>query len=204
LQTNVTGALVTLTDGIAGEVRETSGDLDPHMWMVPDLVNRGYVTAIVEAFQTADPDNTSEYTANAERYRTAIEDLDSRIAEAIDTIPAANRKIVTSHDAYSYFAAAYGLDVIGTITGVSTEEEPSARDVSELIDRIRDEQVPAVFFETTINPALAERVASDADVSLGDPLYGDSVGEPGSGADDYVGMMEANARAIVAALGGTP
>ncbi len=202
LRTNVTGRLVVLTDGIAEQAKQDSGKLDPHMWMVPDLVNRGYITAIEAVLVEADPEWADEYEANADNYRRAIDDLDAWIDETVATIPPSQRKIVTSHDAYSYFADAYGLEVVGTILGVTTEEEPSAQTVAALIDNIRSEGVPAVFFETTINSALAERVAKDADVALADPLYGDSVGEPGSGADDYIGMMESNVRSIVAALGG--
>lgn len=204
LRTNITGRLVVLTDDIAEQAKQDSGKLDPHMWMVPDLVNRGYVTAIETALAEADPERADEYAANADRYRRVIDDLDRRIGDAVATIPPSQRKIVTSHDAYSYFADAYGLEVVGTILGVTTEEEPSAQAVGALIDDIRSEGVPAVFFETTVNPGLAERVARDAGVALADPLYGDSVGEPGSGAADYIGMMEANVRSIVSALGGQP
>lgn len=203
LRTNVTGRTVTLTDGIADEVRRTAGKLDPHMWMVPEYVARGYVTAIEEALAEAVPELRGEFAANAEAFRAELTELDAEISNAIATIPPAHRKIVTSHDAYSYFADWYGLQVVGTISGVSTEEEPSARALGDLIDRVRAEQVPAVFFETTINPALAERVARDAGVALADPLYGDSVGPPGSGASDYTSMMRANVRAIVTALGGS-
>lgn len=202
LATNVSGALVTLTDGVADEARQTAGKIDPHMWMVPDYVDRGYVTAIERTLADIDPDNAAAYAANAAVFREVLSELDAELGAEIATIPVGRRKVVTSHDAYSYFADAYGLEVVGTITGVTTEEEPSARSVSELIDRVRAEQVPAVFFETTINPELAERVARDAGVALGAPLYGDSVGEPGSGADDYVSMMRANVAAIVAGLRG--
>ncbi len=202
LKTNITGELVVLTDDIASEARAAEDRLDPHLWMVPDFVAGGYVTAIEQALRDADPANAEAYAANADRYRAEVRDLDGDIAASIESIAPENRKIVTSHDAFSYFAERYGLDVVGTITGVSTEEEPSARTVSNLIDRIREQQAPAVFFETTINRSLAERVALDAGVILGEPLYGDSVGEPGSGASDYIGMMRANTRSIVTALGG--
>lgn len=200
LRTNVGGDLVVVTDALAAEVRRTDGRLDPHMWMVPPFVADGYISAIADALVDVDPDHTATYLANAAAYRQTLAELDRELVSTLDAIPSQNRKIVTSHDAYSYFADHYDLDVVGTITGVSTEEEPSAQSVAALIDRIRSESVPAVFFETTINSALAERVAADAGVLLGDPLYGDSVGGPGSGAEDYRGMMHANANALVAAL----
>jgi len=204
LRDNVEGRLVTLTANVADEARRTAGKIDPHLWMVPDYVDRGYITAIERALAGVDPAHAQDYADNADAYRAELADLDADIAAAVSTIPRERRKLVTSHDAYSYFATRYGITVVGTITGVTTEEEPSARSVSRLIDRIRAERAPAVFFETTINPALAERVARDAGIVLGDPLYGDSVGPPGSGASDYVSMMRANARAIVGGLGGTP
>lgn len=204
LRTNVSGRMVTLTDGIVDEARQSNGKIDPHMWMVPAYVKNGYVTAIEEALVVVDPGHEGIYSARASAFREELSELDAELAREIATIPPAHRKIVTSHDAYSYFADWYGLDVVGTITGVSTEEQPSARSVSRLIDKVRAESVPAVFFETTINPDLAEQVARDVEVDLGAPLYGDSVGEPGSGADNYRSMMRANVRSIVEALGGVP
>ncbi len=202
LADNVTGELVILTDGIAEQAVEEGGELDPHMWMVPEYVSDGYLTAIEDAFAAADPGNADAYAANADRYRDVLADLDADLAERFETIPPDSRKLVTSHDAYSYFADRYGLEVVGTVIGVTTEEEPSAASVSELVDQIRTEEVPAIFVETTVNPDLIERVAADAGVEVGEPLYGDSVGEEGSGAEDYLGMMRANVDSIVTALGG--
>jgi len=203
LAENVEGQLVILTDGIAERAStQRGGVLDPHLWMVPPLVAEGYVTAIEEAFAAADPQHAQDYTRNAEAYRGELEQLDVELAQQIATIPVQRRKLVTSHDAYSYFAEHFGLEVLGTVIGVTTEEEPSAQAVSALIDLIRAAEVPTIFLESTVNPDLIERVARDAQVAIGEPLYGDSVGEPGSGADTYVGMMRANARAIVAGLGG--
>lgn len=199
---NVEGELVILTDGIAPEAVEDAGEIDPHMWMVPDYVDRGYLVAIQDAFAAADPDNADTYAANADAYRDTLAALDAELTEEIARIPADNRKLVTSHDAYSYFAAAYGLEVSGSVVGVTTEEEPSARAIADLVDVIRAEGVPAIFVETTVNPGLIQQVARDAGVEVGAPLYGDSVGEAGSGAEDYAGMMRANVSAIVAGLDG--
>jgi ABC-type Zn uptake system ZnuABC Zn-binding protein ZnuA len=202
LAVNVTGRLVVLTDEIADDAVQSYGRVDPHMWMVPDYVDRGYVAAIERAFSDADPDNAATYRANAEAYRQVLADLDAELVALFDSVPADRRKLVTSHDAYSYFAQRYGLEVVGTVIGVTTEEEPSAERLAALVDEIRAQDVPTVFLETTVNPDVIRRVAADAGVAVGDPLYGDSVGPEGSGADDYVGMMRANARAIVSGLGG--
>lgn len=203
---NVQGELVILTDGIAEQATSSplgpDGQIDPHLWMVPPFVMDGYVTAIEEAFAAADPEGAGTYRDNAQAYRSELAALDEELAGRIGTIPEQHRKLVTSHDAYRYFANHYRLEVVGTVLGVTTEEEPSAQSVGRLVDQVREEQVPAIFVETTINPALIERVARDAGVDVGDPLYGDSVGEPGSGAEDYVGMMRANVGAITSALGG--
>lgn len=202
LSQDVGGRLVVLTEGIADQAIAEQGKLDPHMWMVPGYVRDGYVPAIAAAFAAADPENAQRYEQNAAAYADELDELDAELAVRIDTIPVGRRKLVTSHDAYRYFCQHYGLEVVGTVVGVTTEEEPSAQAVGRLVDQVRAEGVRAVFVETTVNPDLAQRVARDAGVEVGDPLYGDSVGEPGSGADDYVGMMRANVEAIVSGLGG--
>jgi len=202
LAANVEGDLVVLTEGIADEAVAARGTIDPHMWMVPEYVDRGYVAAIEEAFAAADPENAATYAANADAYRETLAVLDAELEATFATIPPADRQLVTSHDAYTYFADRYGLEVTGTVVGVTTEEEPSAATIARLIDRVRAEGVPTVFVESTINPDLVEQVAQEAGIVVGDPLYGDSVGPQGSGAEDYAGMMRANADAIAAGLGG--
>lgn len=203
LSENVTGELVVLTAGIAEQAVEASGKVDPHMWMVPEYVDRGYVTAIEEAFAAADPANARTYRANADAYRGRLAELDAELRARFATIPAGNRKLVTSHDAYSYFADHYGFEVLDTIVGVTTEEEPSAETVARVVDTVRAAGVPTIFVETTVNPDLVEQVARDAGVAVGTPLYGDSVGEEGSGAETYEGMMRANAAAITTGLDST-
>ncbi|MEQ8956394.1 MAG: zinc ABC transporter substrate-binding protein, partial [Coleofasciculus sp. C2-GNP5-27] len=117
--------------------------------------------------------------------------------------PANQRKLVTTHDAFQYYAQAYGLEVIGTLIGISTEEQPSAQTVKTLSDAVKEAGVPAIFAETTINPALIETVAEEAGVKLApSELYSDSLGAPGSEADTYVKMLITNTRTIVEALGG--
>jgi ABC-type Zn uptake system ZnuABC Zn-binding protein ZnuA len=202
LAVNAGDRLVVLTDGIAEEAVQTTGKIDPHMWMVPDYVAEGYVPAIETALSAADPENAATYAANAEAYRRTLEDLDVELAEQIATIPPEDRQLITSHDAYSYFAEQYGLEVTGSVVGVTTEEEPSAQTVGRLVDLIRAEDVPTIFVESTVNPEIVERIARDAQVAVGDALYGDSVGPAGSGAEDYLGMMRANVHAIVSGLGG--
>lgn len=177
---------------------EQDGVSDPHLWMVPPYVEV-YVQTIAQHLAEADPDNAEAYRSNALVYRDELAALDHELKERLSRIPQDHRVLVTSHDAYRYFAEHYGLKVVPVI-GVTTEEEPSAARVRDVVDVIRAQQVPTVFVETTINPAVMERIARDAGVSVGDPLYGDSIGEQGSGADSYIGMMRANVEAITVGL----
>jgi ABC-type Zn uptake system ZnuABC Zn-binding protein ZnuA len=191
--------VVRLTDALHGELRaEEDGAPDPHLWMVPDFA-AVYVDALAEALAEADPARAAEYRANADAYAAELEELDEELAGALAGIPPERRVLVTPHDAYAYFADAYDLEV-ATVVGVSTEEEPSAAAVQRVIDEVRAREVPTVFVEATVNRAVIDRIAADAGVEVGRPLYGDSVGGPGSGAETYVEMMRANADALVEGL----
>lgn len=180
-------------------VDDEEGEPDPHLWMVPPLAGT-YVERIADELVRLDPDHADDYRSNAADYRQRLERLDEELAGELGRVPEEHRVLVTSHDAYSYFADHYGFEV-ESVVGVSTEEEPSAARVQELVDLVRSSGVPTIYVEATVNPAVIERVADDAGVAVGAPLYGDSVGEAGSGAEDYVGMMRANVAAIVDGLG---
>ena len=111
--------------------------------------------------------------------------------------------LVTTHDAFQYYARAYGLEIFGTLIGISTEEQPSAQTVRKLADAIQTANVPAIFAETTINPALIQTVAAEAGVKLAErELYSDSLGAAGSDANSYIEMIVANTQTIVESLGG--
>lgn len=196
--------VVSLTEGFAS-LRVTegayAGDPDPHAWMDPHIAVR-YVDAVERALRARYPQHAATYAANAARYREQLAALDRDIAALMKTVPPARRQLVTTHDAFRYFARRYGLNLVASIWGISTETEPSAREVANIVGAIRKAGVPAVFIETTINPKLMQRIAAEARVRIGAPLYGDSVGAPGSGADSYLGMMRANAQAIARGLSG--
>lgn len=196
--------VVSLTEGFAS-LRVTegayAGDPDPHAWMDPHIAVR-YVDAVERALRAQYPRHAATYAANAARYREQLAALDRDIAALMKTVPPARRQLVTTHDAFRYFARRYGLNLVASIWGISTETEPSAREVATIVGAIRKAGVPAVFIETTINPKLMQRIAAEARVRIGAPLYGDSVGAPGSGADSYLGMMRANAQAIARGLSG--
>lgn len=196
--------VITLTDGMPSlRVAEGAyaGDADPHAWMDPERA-RHYLTGVERALGRRYPQHLAVFGANAERYRRELDALDAEIRSLLATVPVAQRQLVTTHDAFRYFSERYGLRLVASIWGISTETEPSAREVARIVSAIRAAGVTTVFVETTVNPKLMRRIASDAGVRVGDALYGDSVGAPGSGADSYLGMMRANARSIARGLAG--
>lgn len=175
---------------------------DPHVWG-----NVKNVMLIVNAMRDTlielSPEDREEFTQNAAQLTGELEKLDTWITQQIQTIPVSKRKLITTHDAFQYYANAYGLEVSGTLIGISTEEQPSAKTLQQLVQAVKDTGVPAIFAETTINPQLIKTVAAEAGVKLSpQELYSDSIGAPGSEGDSYVNMMVANTRAIVEALGG--
>ncbi len=171
---------------------------DPHVWF--DVHNvQDWVTAIRDTLSSLDPANAAGYAANAEAYNAQLEELDTWIVEQVAQVPPANRKLVTNHPSFGYFADRYGFEQVGTVYPVNPSAEPSARDIAALEDAIRQHDVPAVFTESTVNPRLAEQVAQDTGVQLVQ-LYTGALGEPGSGAATYIDMMRYDVTAIVDAL----
>lgn len=197
-----TAVRVVTTDGIEAGVLVEDGveEQDPHVWQ--DVQNEIVVAEHVrDALVAADPDGKDAYEANAAAYIDELEALDAEIEERVASLPAERRKLVTTHDAFGYFARRYGFEIVGTALPVSTEAaDPAAGDVAALVDRIRAAGVPAIFAENIENQALLERVASDAGVALGQDLYSDALGPAGSPGETYLGMMRANSDAIVGAL----
>ena len=175
---------------------------DPHVW--GDAENAIAMTeAIRDRLSELSPEDEAEFTANAQDLIEELQQVDRWITEQIATIPEPQRKLVTTHDAFQYFTNAYGLEMAGTLIGISTEEQPSAQTVKNLANSIKQMQIPAIFAETTINPQLIETVAEEAGVTLApQELYSDSIGAPGSEGDSYVKMLIANTRSIVKSLGG--
>lgn len=179
-----------------------SGQFDPHVWMDPVRVADG-VDLIVERLVKLDP--AGDWNARGEAYRARLETLHSTIERWTASIPSDRRFLVTNHDSLEYFADRYGLDVIGTvIPGTSTLAEPSAADLADLAAIIEETGTSAIFAETTEPDRLAAAVASEFDRPITIvTLYTGSLGEPGSPADTYLGMMLEDAQLITSALGGT-
>jgi ABC-type Zn uptake system ZnuABC Zn-binding protein ZnuA len=150
----------------------------------------------------ADAANAETYRANAAAYERKLNDLDKYIRDQIATIPAAQRKVVTNHEAFGYYFERYGLQFVGAvIPSMDTNYAPSAKDLAGLVQAIKAEKVRAIFIESSINPALAKQIAQEAGVKVVDgALYGDSLGEPGSGAETLEGMLKHNTDLIVSNL----
>ena len=194
--------VVVVTRGIKVNKGEEDGRKvdDPHVWHDPDN-DKIMVKNIADALATADPAHKADYDANTAAYQAKLDETKAKIQTIINEIPATNRKLVTNHDAFGYFANAFGLKVVGAvIPSVSTASEPSAAATAELLDTIRRENVKAIFAESSVNPGLARTLANDAKVKVVDDLYGDSLGTTGSGAETVDGMLLVNARKIADAL----
>jgi zinc/manganese transport system substrate-binding protein len=170
---------------------------DPHWWHDPRNA-RAAVLAIRDAFARADPAGREAFAANAAAYVARLDALDRGIARCMARVPAAQRKLVTDHDAFGYFAHRYGITVVGAvIPSQTTLAQPSAGDVARLVRLIRREHVRAVFPETSVNARLAEAVARQTGASSDHVLYGDTLGPGGSAGATYLGMERANADAMV-------
>jgi ABC-type Zn uptake system ZnuABC Zn-binding protein ZnuA len=160
------------------------------------------VENIRAALAAADPANAAQFDANAAAYTAQLEQLDAEIRAELETIPAGQRKLVTTHDLFGYFARDYDFEVLGSALGSVTTEaaDPSAGQIAALVEEIRAAGVPAIFVETVGNPALMEQIAQEAGVTLAPPLYSHGLGPAGSGAETYIGMIRTNAQTIAEAL----
>jgi ABC-type Zn uptake system ZnuABC Zn-binding protein ZnuA len=187
---------LVLGDGIP--TITVDGEPNPHFWLDPSLVAGHYVPAIAAALTRLDPDGAATYAANAADYTTELETLDAANKTALAAIPEANRKLVTFHDAFPYFAAHYGFELIGVILP-NVGQEPSASQLAALVSKVRSAGVTAVFAEAQFNPELAQTLAEEAGVSnVVTTLYNDTVGPPPD--DTYLKMMAWNVDQIVRSL----
>ncbi len=179
-----------------------AGSCDSHVWTDPYNAMLWALT-IRDTLSALDPDNADVYAANAEAYIAEISDLFEKVEAMIATIPEDNRKLVTNHLAYGYYANRFGLEMAGTIIpAASTMAEPSARQIAELIDKIGAAGVPAVFADSTANPDLAQQVADETGVSFHRLYTGSLTGEDGP-APTYIDYILVDTEIIVSALGGT-
>jgi zinc/manganese transport system substrate-binding protein len=176
---------------------EEASKYDPHWWHDPRNAEAA-VREIAAQLSEVDPDERATFEANANAYIEKLHTLDTGIQACIDSIPAADRKLVTDHDAFGYFANRYGIQVVGAVIPSQTSQaQPSAKDLSDLAALVRREGVKAVFPESSLSPDLAEAVASQTGAAVGEDLYSDTLGPEGSSGDTYLNMELANANAIV-------
>jgi zinc/manganese transport system substrate-binding protein/manganese/iron transport system substrate-binding protein len=174
------------------------GEENPHFWLDPTLVKQYYVPKIAAKLAEIDPAGKATYDANAAAYAAQLDALDAELKAKVETIPQANRKLVTFHDAFPYFARHYGFELIGVILE-NVGQEPTAAELAALVDKVKAAHVKAVFSEAQFSPKLAQTLAQEAGVTqVVTTLYNDALGP--APADTYLGMMRWNMDEIVKAL----
>ena len=198
--------LVSLSQGITPLTLEEEhpggsdpGGIDPHTWLDPNnlLV---WVDNAAAALSALDPAHAVDFAERASGYAASLRALDAEIRQMLQAVPPQDRRLVTDHDEFGYFARRYGFTIVGTvIPGFSTGSEPSPQELASLEQAIRDLHVAAIFISSVVTPDLAERVAEDTGVRLV-TLYAHSLSGPGGPASDYLSLMRYNVAAIVEAL----
>jgi ABC-type Zn uptake system ZnuABC Zn-binding protein ZnuA len=187
---------LVLGEGIP--VITVDGEPNPHFWLDPTLVRDHYLPAIAAKLTALDPEGKSTYDANAASYSATLDALDADLKTKVEEIPAADRKLVTFHDAFPYFAKHYGFELVGVILA-NVGQEPTAGELAALVETVKAAGVTAVFSEAQFSPKLAETLAQEAGVTkVVTTLYNDALGP--APADTYLGMMRWNVDQIVAAL----
>ncbi len=180
---------------------ESAGQPNPHLWPDPNLGLR-YAELVQGQLAAMDPDNATYYADNLERFRSRINQMDQAIRTAVATVPEPNRKLLTYHDSWAYFARQYGMEVIGAVQP-SNFSQPSAREVAQLIDQVKNLGLPAVFGSEVFSSDVLEAIASEANAQFVDDLADDDLpGKPGDPEHSYLGLMQRNLEAMIPALGG--
>jgi len=188
--------IVTTTSGIAP--LKLGSDADPHAWQ--SVANaKIYVANIRDALVAAAPADAEAFKSKANAYLADLDALERDVREAVAQIPESRRKVISTHNAFGYFAAAYGIEFIAPL-GVSTESEASARDIAGIITQIRAAKIPAVFLENITDPRLMGRISAETGAKVGGTLYSDSLtGEKGD-SPTYIAMVRHNIKALTSAL----
>lgn len=194
------GPVLVCSDGLTP--RRTGPDPDPHAWQ--DLASaRHYVARIRDALVQARPAQADTLRRRAADYTAQIDALDRQTRADFAALPADRRRVVTSHDAFGYFAAAYGIEFL-TAQRWNTDSEPSAADVARLIRQIRAQRAAALFVENISDPRLMQRVAQESGAVVGGTLYSDALSAPGTAADTYLKLFRHNAQTLLAGLRRSP
>jgi ABC-type Zn uptake system ZnuABC Zn-binding protein ZnuA len=197
LDANTKGTpLLTLGDGIP--TIDIDGEANPHFWLDPTLVRDQYLPRITAKLIELDPAGKTTYEANAAAYAHKLDELDTTLKAKVETIPATDRKLVTFHDAFPYFARHYGFELVGVVLA-NVGQEPTAAELADLVDKVKAAGVKAVFSEAQFNPKLSQTLADEAGIKqIVTSLYNDALGP--APADTYLGMMTWNVDQIVQAL----
>ena len=174
------------------------GPENPHFWFDP-IRAMVAIDAIAARFAKLDPAHADVYFTNAAAYNEALDELHHWIEHEVNEVAPERRLLLTSHDSFRYFAERYGFEVVGVILGVSTDVEASAEHLAELVELVKERDVPAVFGETITSERLAQTLANETGTKLV-RLYSDSLGAAGSGAETYIGMVQENVKRVVEAL----
>jgi zinc/manganese transport system substrate-binding protein/manganese/iron transport system substrate-binding protein len=200
------GTVVDASQGVTllqGEDEDGNKEDDPHIWQSPRNA-KVMVTNIEKAFVAADSANAAAYEANLKAYTAKLDALDADIEKRITTIPAAQRKLVTNHDAFSYYVDRYKLEFVGSIIpSFDTSAELSGTEIADLVKKIKEAGVKAIFSESSLPPKTAEAIGQQAGVKVvagEDSLYADTLGPQGSAGDTYLKAMNHNTDEIVKAL----
>ncbi|QOZ55301.1 metal ABC transporter substrate-binding protein [Bradyrhizobium sp. CCBAU 53338] len=188
--------VVTASAGIAP--LKLGSAADPHAWQsIPNA--KIYVTDVANALAATDPDDADFFRTQAKTYQERLEALDREVRDAVAKIPPERRKVISTHDAFGYFAAEYGIQFIAPL-GVSTETEPSARDIAAIIGQIKAQRIPAVFLENISDDRLIRQIAAESGAKVGGTLISDGLtGEKGP-APTYIDMVRHNIKALTSAL----
>lgn len=183
-----------------GEPHDEDNPADPHFWLDPTQVVK-YVENIRDGLTLADPDGAAIYRANADAYIAKLNALDARIKQKVNTIPNSNRKLVTDHDTFGYYADRYGFEIVGMLVpSFSSADTSSAQQVANLIDQIRATGVKAIFLEQGTNPRLAEQIGHETGANIVTGLYTHSLSDADGPAPTYLQMLEYDTQVIVDAL----
>jgi len=198
------GLVVTASKGVKTQQMTEEEDgkakkvADPHAWQ--SLANgRIYAENIRDGLIKADPEGKAAYEANTSKFIAAVDEMEPQVKAAFENIPAPKRKIITSHDAFGYFGAAFGIELIAP-QGVSTESEASAKDVAKIIRQIKAEKIPAVFLENVTDKRLSEQISRETGARIGGELYSDALSEQSGPAPTYLEMVRHNVRTLTDAL----
>lgn len=175
---------------------------DPHAWQ--DLQNGEiYVRNIRDALIAQDPSHSADYSASATKYINELEALNEWVKLEFSKVPQEKRKVISTHDAFGYFAKAYNIEFIAPI-GLNTESQPSAKDIAKLIDQIREQKITAIFFENMTDSRIIKQLEKDSGAHIGGTLYSDALSEAQQSAPNYIAIFKHNVPELVNAMLANP